>query len=260
MICVYDERKVKGVIMLKLRSFAAGFLCLFVLFAGGCRCSEPKAPKEKTVVSQVESMTPEKIELVEKKDKDTYVFRSQVRDLTFEVKPKATTMSLDGSVFGYTGDFTYKSTYWDEVYASYQTRIEKTIADHGFKIEKRSREDMTYISNITIAAYNWLSDKNLDNINDFYRDLRDIAKEEERYHDRKSDFSFKVRFEWIDIWGDQKSYILTRGNKNFDTEITSDTPDNELDIRKLGVTEDRLAKASTPAGNGVLIVIEEDIV
>lgn len=242
-----------------LKITLAGALCAMALLAGGCSCSEPRPPKEQTVVSKVEELIPEQIELAGRNDDGSYTFRSKLRDLTFEVKPTADTLTIDGSVFGYSGDFNYKNNYWEKVYGLYTDRVEQLVADHGFKIERRSR-DHSYISGFTIAAYNWLSEKNLDNINGFYRDLREIAKEEEKYHDTQSDFNYDVTFLWVDKWNDETSYIRTAGNDNYSTMIKADTPDDELDIRKLKMTDYRTDRVSPPIRFGLLIIIEEDIV
>ena len=241
-----------------LKVFAAAAILSFALLAGGCSCSEPKPPKEKEVAVKIASLIPEKVELVSKAEDNTYTFRSQLRDLTFEVKPTADTLTLDGAVFGYSGKFNYRNNYWDQVYASYQGRIEKLIADHGFQIERKWKEDQPCISAVTIAASNRISEKEIDNINDFYRDLRDLAREEDKYHDVENDFALEVRFVWIDVWNDSTNYIYTKGNYNYSTKIRSATSDDELDVRKLRIDEFQSAKLPTPLSNGVLIVIEED--
>ena len=236
-----------------LSKIFTGVLCLSVM-VGVVGCVKPKEPTEEDVVKKIEEMIPEKIELVSHED-DKYVFKSKVRDLTFEVEPHASTLNIDGADFGYTGDYSYGNTYTESVYAFYRERVEKIIADHGFEISAQSDPDMVCINSFTIAAYNWLSEDEIDNINDFCKDLRELTKEEAQYHDDPYDFTFEVEFLWIDVWGGKASYIRTAGNYNYSNKIGPDITDEEIDVRNLRMTNMNLSNVIPPVYNGVLIEI-----
>ena len=232
---------------------------LIMICINGCHLSKPKPPKEADVTEKVHEMFDEDIRLVEKVDDETYIFASNVRDLEFEVNLHAGTVNIDGSDFGYTGNYRYHNDYRDKVYAFYRDRIEQIMEDHGFKASAQSDPDMPCIDSFTIAAYNWLSDKDIANINDFLKDLRDLSKEEAQYHNKDYDFYFDITFLWIDVWGGKKEYIRTVGNSDYSNKIGPKTTDDELDVRKLGMSSQRLANVIPPVYNGVLIELEDGI-
>ena len=236
----------------------AGCLCIFVM-AGicGCHLSKPKPPKEKEVVKKVREMINEDIRLIDKVDDEKYIFASNKRDLDFEVNLHASTINIDGADFGYTGDYNFWNNYRYQVYAFYRDRIEQLMVDHGFTVSAQSDPDMPCIDSFTIAAYNWLEDKEIENINAFLKDLRDLSKEEAQYHNGDYEFDFEITFLWIDEWGGRKEYIRTSGNYNYSSKIGPQTTNEELDVRNLGVTSKRLGNVIPPVYNGVLIELEE---
>lgn len=235
-------------------------VCVFVMIGiCGCHLSKPKPPKEKEVVEKVREMINEDIRLVEKVDDETYIFASNVRDLDFEINLHAGTVNIDGSDFGYTGDYNYRNNYRDQVYAFYLGRVRQLMEKHGFTASAQSDPDMPCIDSFTIAAYNWLETGEIENINDFQKDLRDLSKEEAQYHKGDYDFDFTITFLWIDVWGGRKEYIRTAGNYNYSNKIGPDTTDEELDVRNLRMTSNRLGNVIPPLYNGVLIELEGNI-
>ncbi len=236
-----------------LSKIVTGLLCLSVLVGIG-GCTKPKSPTKEDVVAKVKEMIPEEIELVSQEG-DKYTFRSTVRDITFEVEPNADTVNIDGSNFGYTGKFNYHNTYKESVYGFYRERVEQLIADHGFEVSAQSDPDMVCIDSFTIAAYNWLSEDEIDNINEFCKDLRELTKEEAQYHEDPYEFTFEVEFLWIDVWGGKASYIRTVGNYNYSNKIGPDTTDEEIDVRNLPMSNNTLSNVIPPVYNGVLIEI-----
>lgn len=236
-----------------LSKVVTGVLCLsFLVGIGGC--AKPKAPKKEDVVENVKGMIPEDVELVSQEG-DKYIFKSTVRDLTFEVEPNAESVNIDGANFGYTGKYNYRNNYTESVYALYRERIEKLIADHGFEISEQSDPDMACIDSFTIAAYNWLSEDEIDNINDFCKELRELTKEEAQYHDGTYEFTFEVKFLWIDVWSGKVSYIRTVGNNDYSNKIGPDITDEEIDVRNLEMSNQTLSNVIPPVNNGVLIEI-----
>ena len=93
----------------------------------------------------------------------------------------------------------------------------------------------------------------------FLKDLRDLSKEEAQYHNKDYDFYFDITFLWIDVWGGKKEYIRTVGNSDYSNKIGPKTTDDELDVRKLGMSSQRLANVIPPVYNGVLIELEDGI-
>ena len=222
----------------------------------GCHLSKPRPPKEKEVMEKIHEMINEDIRLVKKTDEEAYIFASNVRNLEFELNLHAETVNIDGSDFGYTGKYSYWNNYREQVYAFYRDRIEQLMKDHGFTASAQSDPDMPCIDSFTIAAYNWLETKEIENINDFLKDLRDLSKEEAQYHKGPYDFDFEITFLWIDVWGDKKEYIRTTGNYNYSNKIGPGTTDEELDVRNLGITSQRLGNVIPPVYNGILIELE----
>ncbi len=244
----------------KIKRIIAVWLCITVITGiCGCHLSKPKPPKEKVVVEKVHEMINEDIRLVEKVDDENYIFASNVRDLEFELNLHAETVNIDGSDFGYTGDYSYRNNYREQVYAFYRERIEQLMKEHGFTASAQSDPDMPCIDSFTIAAYNWLETAEIENINDFLKDLRDLSKEDAQYHNGDYDFDFQITFLWIDVWGGRKEYIRTAGNYSYSNKIGPGTTDEELDVRNLRVTSNRLGNVIPPLYNGILIELEGDM-
>ena len=171
---------------------------------------------------------------------------------------------IDGEAFGYDGSYHYHNNYEETVYSRYMERVEKLIADHGLVVSGTSSDDMTYIKSFTIAAYNWLETPDIENINDLLYELREIAKEEQAFHEGHDyTFTFILEFYWIDKWNHNVQYISTIGNDGYQNNIFADCPDEDLDIRKLGMTQNYYSNVIPPVYNGVLIYVdyedEEDL-
>lgn len=237
-------------------------LCLVGGSTGGCHVSAPSFPEENEIVDAVREEIPEEIELVEQIDDDTYLFRSCVRDLEFEVNVKADTYTIDGEPFGYTGGYSYPNNYDVKVYGLYKERIEKLIADHGFEIYETSFEniqDMPCINEFTIGANENLDTPEIENINDFLYCLREIAREEQQYrNDDENKFKFCVYFHWAQKWnGRENLFIRLKGNDGWRIQLTDDSSDEELDVRNYEC-DGSPATILRPDDYGVLIYIDFD--
>jgi hypothetical protein len=228
-------------------------LCLVGGNTSSCNISPPPPQEEVDIVAGVREEIPEEIELVEQIDDDTYLFRSCVRDLEFEVDVEPARDPMFGS---YTGEYAYWNHYETLVYNLYIDKIEELIAEHGFEIGEIDTYDIPAYETISIFAHNPLDEESMENINDFLADLREIAREEQQYHIGDYNFEFNVKF-----YG-YESVFSTPYLEKYDYEdrmdvISADTSDEELDVILYNAGPSIRSNMS-PYPNGILVIVDEE--
>ncbi|MBO4609346.1 MAG: hypothetical protein J5696_05675 [Lachnospiraceae bacterium] len=229
-------------------------LCLVGGNTSSCNISPPPPQEEVDIVAGVREEIPEEIELVEQIDDDTYLFRSCVRDLEFEVDVEPARDPMFGS---YLGGYVYWNHYEALVYNLYVDRIEELIAEHGFEIGEIDTYDIPAYETISIFAHHPLEDEDIENINDFLSDLREIAREEQQYHIGDYIFQFNVEFFGYEDVTNTPGYPETIEKSYEAGVITADSSDEDLDIILFNAGPSIRSNMRAYI-NGILVIVDEE--
>ncbi len=229
------------------------------LLAARCCACLPKYATKKQVIAWVEErVNGETFTCTDGAEKHTYVFTSQVRDLTFQASTSPGVISIDGSDFGYTGDYTIGCDYADQVTAFYADRVYDLMERHGF-----TEYELTDAPNFSgprqflfVMSDDYMS-KDLDEVNAFLADLQALTAEEAQYHsgDYKSYYENEYAlFSYELMYASPSGYYRTAGPDNYQSDVTVSRP---LDVRTHRILDMSYALSNviTPVYDGVLIYV-----
>lgn len=225
---------------------------LFAVTVALTGCGFPKYANKRQIVNYVKDNIPEDAECVEELEDHVFRFESEDRDLEFDVWSTPGSINIDGAKLVYTNEYYIWSNYEDCVYLFYEDEIEDLMDDYDLQVEEES-ETMDCIKNFTFVIDNTLGDSDIERVNAFLGELRDIARTEREFEGSDFEMEFLIEILW---WDDESDhYIRTAGNTNYKNRITADSTDEDIDIRNLRVTTQYLSNAIPQIYDGVLIEV-----
>ena len=229
-----------------------------VLAAQCCACMPKYATKKQVIEWVNERVNGEQFTCEDGTEKHTFIFKSQVRDLTFQASTSPGTISIDGSDFGYTGDYTIGSDYPDQVTAFYADRVFELMEQHGFTEYVLSEEDNFSGPRqfLFVMSDDYMS-KDLDEVNAFLADLRKLTAQEAQYHSAEYKSYYEndyALFSYELMYASPSGYYRTSGPDNYQSDITAG---RELDVRTHHILDMTYAQSNviTPTYDGVLIYV-----
>lgn len=219
--------------------------CLLALNA----CTEKHATKEQIIEHAETVADGEEIELVEETEENVYAFASKERELTFEVRSVASTLNIDGSNFGYTGNFYITDNYADSVALYYEEEVLALMEQYGLT-DVRKSEQYTAPKHFLFCISRDYTSADLDRINAFLEGLQAITQAETAYHPEEtiSLYTYEV------VWqiGDAE-YIRTSSLAGTGYTSVLYADGTTIDIRHLPQTNMRIANVIPPVRDGMLI-------
>ena len=254
--------------MRQVSMLLAGAVCLSAILFTGCT---PKYASQKEILQYVEENVPEETELIGKTEgkEHSWDFRCKNRDIVFTVATTPGSIDIDGSFFGYTGDYFIGTDYQDKVYAYYNDVLTDIMKRHQFLAEDetlfaydKNREGLMrsymgssntfeYCKEFTIVLNNATYDWDYRYADAFLDDIRkEIVQKEQETTGRFLDIQYEI---YLKISDD--CYQRTGGtNSNYTSSIQ---PDTEVKIKDtIHLTNMTYANVLPPVYHGMLIEIE----
>ncbi len=230
----------------RIKLILALFACLLALTA----CTEKHATKEQIIEHAENVADGEEVELMEETEENVYTFSSKERVLTFEVRSVASTLNIDGSNFGYTGDFYIIDNYADRVALYYEDEVLSLMEQYGFT-DVRKSEQYNAPKHFLFCISRDYTSADLDRINAFLKGLQTITEAEMAYHSGE-DFSL---YTYEVVWQvGEAEYIRTSSLAGTDYTSVLYADGSTIDIRDLPQTNMRIANVIPPVRDGMLII------
>lgn len=216
-------------------------------------CSAKYASKNEVIKYAESCAKGEKITIDEEVEKHRYSFHSEDRDLSFEVWSTADTIDIDGTNFGYTGDYTLGSDYSEKVNEYYETRVYELLKSHGFTDYEKSKK-YTSLKNFSICVTDMHTNADIQELNSFLGELQDIANEESEFHDEdffKDNAMYNYELAWQ--WGGY--YIRTIGTNRHDYSSDIFPGNDKFNVKDLQETNQNMANVTPPNYDGILLYV-----
>ena len=251
----------------------AGIVCISAVLMTAC---VPKYAKESDVVEYVKANVPEEVELVgETEGKEhTWTFQCVNRDMTFTASTAADSISIDGSFFGYTGDYTIGCNYKRQLYAYYNDTMndilrrnnilgdDETIFDYDASRKDLLRKQIStsdsefdYCDRFVIVLDNNTYDWDCKYASAFLEDIRKeiVLKEYERTG-QTLEYKYEIQLRHEDNSG--VAYQRCVGtNSDYSSSIE---PDREVDVHStVSPCNQFCGNVISPVRNGMLIYLSE---
>ncbi|MBO4688593.1 MAG: hypothetical protein J5636_08780 [Clostridiales bacterium] len=223
-----------------------------------CSCGPSYASKNEILKYARSEAKGENLEIEREIKEHTYMIRSLDRDLQFTASTHAGELSCDGSSFGYSGEYYIHTDYYDAIYRYWYEETRALLEEDGFDWVRFDRnEDSARTFTFYIDAD--VPQEDLEKIEEFMFGLREILKKEQEFHNKNIDICYHVAIHKHLDGDDEKAYHRCAGNDGYSTRITSETPDIELDIQRMGHEANAWIENTQPEKTkGVIMMYNED--
>ena len=242
----------------KVALLTAGLSFVFALIS----CTEKRA-SENEIAEYVKEHIPESVTLVEKSTSEknkidvVYHYKCNNRDLSFDVWSNSGTINIDGSFFGYTGDYNIVTDYADKCYAYYNDTMLNLLKKHGFLKENESFENLNhsntfdYCKDFRFVFDNSTYDFDSKYVDAFLNDVRtEIMQKEYETTGQELQFSYEI---YLKI--DENYYQRTAGPENYEVDMDKDMEVHiHDDVKPHSMMQSNVI---SPVYNGVLIDLSE---
>lgn len=228
----------------RIRLFLILILCVLFVTA----CTEKHATKEQIMEHAETVAGGEEVELIEETEDNVYLFTSKERELTFEVRSIAGKRNIDGSDFGYTGDFYITDNYADSVALYYEPEVLALMEQCGLT-DVRKSENYTAPKHFLFCISRDYTSDDLHRINAFLEGLQAITQAETAYHSGETGslYTYEV------VWQIGENEFIRTTNLNGSSYKSTLYADGDIDIRDLPESNMRIANVIPPLRDGFLI-------